>query len=137
MLVCKDLSIKLKFLFIYFFSVIMIQAFLRLLPLNSVIKKTKNISRFVLSLNKSEVSIEKLHSWSLKLNDLLGIKSCFTSSLIKKIIFSFFGHELLIVCGVKFDEESNFNGHAWLCYKDKVVFEESESLKGYIESFKI
>ena len=125
------------FLFISLFSVILVKAFLRFLPLGSMINKIKKISSFVFSLNKSEVSIEKIHLWYLRLNKLLKIESCFVNSLIKKIIFSSFGHELLVVCGVKLDEGSNFDGHAWLCYQNKVIFENSENLNGYIESFKI
>ncbi len=137
MLAQKDLLIKLKFLSISIFSLVLVKILLKFMSLSSVIKKIKKISRLFFSPNKSKIPIERIHLWYLKLNKILNIKSCFVNSLVKKVIFSFFGHDLVVVCGIKLDDRSNVDGHAWLCYKNEVVFEDNKNLNGYIESFKV
>lgn len=132
----KDLLIKIKFLSISIFSLLLVKLLLRFISLGSMIKKIKRISRFFFSLSKSKISIEKIHLWYLRLNKTLNIKSCFINSLAQKIIFSFYGYDFLVVCGIKFDG-SNFSGHAWLSYKNEIIFEEKENIDSYIESFKI
>tara|TARA_B100001059_G_C17478347_1_gene400460 strand:+ start:95 stop:508 length:414 start_codon:yes stop_codon:yes gene_type:complete len=137
MLIHRDLLIKIKFLSISIFSLILVKIFLKVMPLSSMIKKIKKVSRLLFSLNKQNISIERIHFWYLKLNKILNIKSCFVNSLVKKIIFSFFGHNLVVVCGIKLDDGSNVDGHAWLCYKNETVFEDNKNLNGYIESFRV
>jgi len=102
-----------------------------------MIFKVKQVSKYFLSRNKTNTSIKTIHRWYFKLNKLLNIKSCLFNSLALKIIFSYFGHDLLVISGVKFDESSNFKGHAWLSYKNNIIFEEKEILNSYIESFRV
>ena len=137
MLAHKDLLIKIKFLSISIFSLILVKIFLKVIPLSSMIIKIKKISGLLFSPNKPKISIERIHLWYLKLNKILNIESCFVNSLVKKIIFSFFGHNLVVVCGIKLDGGSKVDGHAWLCYKNEAVFEENKNLNGYIESFRV
>ena len=137
MLAQRDLLIKIKFLSISIFSLVLVKILLRFMSFNSMIKKIKEISRFFFSSNGPEISIDRIHLWYLRLNKILNIKSCFINSLVKKIIFSFFGYNLIVVCGIKLNDKSNFDGHAWLCYKNQAIFEDNQNLDGYIESFKI
>ena len=137
MLAQRDLLIKIKFLSISIFSLVLVKILLRFMSFNSMIKKIKEISGFFFSSNGPKISIDRIHLWYLRLNKILNIKSCFINSLVKKIIFSFFGYNLVVVCGIKLNDKSNFDGHAWLCYKNQAIFEDDQNLDSYIESFKI
>ena len=137
MLTHGDLLIKIKFLSISIFSFMLVKIFLRFMSFNSMIEKIGKVSRFFFSSNEPKISIDRIHLWYLRLNKILNIRSCFINSLVKKIIFSFFGYNLVVVCGIRLNEKSNFDGHAWLCYKNQAIFEDNKNLNGYIESFKI
>jgi len=133
----NDFLIKIKFVIIFIFSICITKILLKTMSLDSVIMKVRKISSLILSASESEIPIERIHGWYLKLSSLLNINSCLTKSLSQKIIFSNFGFNFLVICGVRFDEESNFKGHAWLSYKNKIIFERNEDIKKYTESFRV
>lgn len=110
---------------------------MRFFSLNLVITKVKNKSALYLLNNKPTEPINRINFWYDRLNKFLGIKSCLINCLAKKLIFSSFGHDLIMVCGVKLDGASKIEGHAWLSYKKNVVFEDEKNLKDYTESFRV
>ncbi len=129
--------IKIKFVIMSIFSICIIKILLKITSLESAIIKVKKISTFLLASSETEMPVERMHGWYLKLSSVLKINSCLTKSLSQKIIFSSFGFNFLVVCGVRFDEEHTLNGHAWLSYEDKIIFEKSDDLKKYTESFRV
>ena len=131
----KDFLFKIWFFFISIFSILVVKASLRLFSFNIAINKIKKISNFLSSSKKPKVPIHRAHFWYLRLNSFMKIKSCFVNSLSQKIIFSLYGYDVLVVCGIKMDKESNLNGHAWLTYENKIIFEEQDSLNDYTVSF--
>ena len=133
----NDLLIKIKFVIISLSTICIIKIFLKIMSLESVITKVRKISNILLTSTESEIPKERFHGWYLKLSSLLKINSCLTNSLSQKIIFSSFGFNFLVICGVKFDEKLNFKGHAWLSYKDQIIFEKNEDIKKYTESFRV
>ena len=133
----NDFLIKIRFVIISVFSISIIKIFLKIMSLESVIMKVRKISAILFSTRESDIPIERLHGWYLKLSSVLKIESCLTNSLSQKIIFSNFGFNFSVICGVKFDEGLNLKGHAWLSYKDQIVFEKSEDIKEYSESFRV
>ena len=135
--ILKDSLLKIKFLLIAPIAIITVKSLLTLLPLGLCIKTVRIISLYCSARHPVKIPLKKIHIWYLRLNGLFRIKSCFVNSLSQKIIFSCFGYNLGVVCGVKFDENLNFIGHAWLCYKDQVMFESSENLEHYVESFRV
>ena len=133
----KDFILKIRFLIIALLMILCIKFSIRFFSLNSVITKVKNKSALYLLKNKPKESINRINFWYGRLNKFLKIRSCFVNSLAKKLIFSSFGHDLIIVCGVKLDNASKIEGHAWLSYKTNVVFEDEKNLKDYTESFRV
>jgi len=133
----NDFLIKIKFVIIFIFSICITKILLKTMSLDSVIMKVRKISSLILSASESEIPIERIHGWYLKLSSIFNINSCLTKSLSQKIIFSNFGFNFLVICGVRFDEESNLKGHAWLSYKNKIIFEKNEDIKKYTESFRV
>lgn len=133
----KDFILKIKFLMNAFSIIIFIKFSVRFLSLNTVIVKVKRKSSLFLSKNSPKIAINRINFWYIRLNKFVRIKSCFKNSLIKKLIFSSFGHDLVAVCGVRLDSKSKLEGHAWLCYKEDIIFEDPEHLKTYTESFRI
>ena len=133
----NDLFIKIKFVIISLSSICIIQIFLKIMSLETVIMNVRKISNIVLRSKESHIPKERIHEWYLKLSNLLKIRSCLTSSLSQKIIFSNFGFNFLVICGVKFDEELNLKGHAWLSYKDQIIFDKTDDIKKYTESFRV
>lgn len=133
----KDFIFKIKFLMIAISTTFFIKFLIKFFLLNSVIDRVKKISNLFLSRNNPIESIHRINFWYIRLNRFLRIKSCFTNSLIKKIIFSSFGHNVEVICGIRLDNESKIEGHAWLCYKNNIVFEDKKCLKSYTESFRI
>ena len=105
----NDLLIKIKFVIISLSSICIIKILLKVMPLESVIKKVRKISTILLTSSESEISKERIHGWYLKLSSSLKINSCLTNTLSQKIIFSNFGFNFLVICGVKFDEKFNLN----------------------------
>ena len=133
----KILLIKLKFVMISLISIILVKCLLSILPLNLALKNIKKLSKFPISKNQELLTIQTIDNWYSRLNMMVRIKSCFVDSLVKKTIYSYFGYDLTVVCGVKFDDELNFKGHAWLCYQDQVIFQEVDEIKMYVESFRV
>ena len=133
----KDFILKIRFLIIFILTTIFIKFSIRFFSLNLVIVKVKKKSVIFLSKNDPTQSIDRINFWYGRLNKYLKIKSCLVNSLIKKLIFSSFGHDLEVVCGVRLDSESAIEGHAWLCYKKNIVFEDKDSLSSYTESFRV
>ena len=133
----KDFLIKAKFLFIAIFSIYLIKIFLRLMTLESVISKVRKISDLLFTHDEINIPAGTIHTWYLMVTRKLNIQSCLINSLSQKIIFSYFGYHLSVVCGVRFDQESNFKGHAWLCYDDHIVFEDIKNIEKYTESFRV
>ena len=133
----RVLIIKLKFIVVSVHSIILVKCLLFILPLDLALKNIQKISRFFLSKNQKLMPIKRINNWYFKLNMIVRIKSCFIHCLVKKTICSYFGHDLTVVCGVKFDDELNFKGHAWLCYQDQVIFQEVDEIKMYVESFRV
>ena len=133
----KDFILKIRFLTIAILTTLFIKFSIRFFSLNSVIAKVKKNSVVFLSRNDPTQSINRINFWYGRLNKYLRIKSCLVNSLIKKLIFSSFGHDLEVVCGVRLGTESKIEGHAWLCYKKNIVFEDKDSLRSYTESFRV
>ena len=133
----KDLLVKIKFVIISLSSICIIKILLKIMPLESLITKVRKISTILLTPSESEIPKERIHGWYLRLSSALKINSCLTKSLSQKIIFSNFGFNFLVICGVKFDEKLNLDGHAWLSYKDQIIFEKNEDIKKYTESFRV
>ncbi len=131
------LLIKMKFVIISVFAICIIKIFLKIMSLESAIMKVRKISNILLISSESEIPIERMHKWYLKLSSALKIKSCLTKSLSQKIVFSNFGFNFLVICGVRFDKDANLKGHAWLSYKDEIIFEKNEDIKKYTESFRV
>ena len=133
----KDFLIKAKFVLIAIFAISLTKIFLKIMTLQSLIQKVQKISGLFLASSEINIPIERMHAWYSKVSRRLNIQSCLINSLSQKIIFSYFGFDLSVVCGVRFDQESNFKGHAWLRYNDHIVFEESKNIEKYIESFRV
>ena len=133
----KVLIIKLKFIVVSVPSIILVKCLLFILPLDSALKNIQKLSRFLLSKNQELLPIQRIDNWCSKLDMIVRIKSCFVDCLSKKTIYSYFGHDLTVVCGVRFDDELNFRGHAWLCYQDQVIFQKVDEIKMYVESFRV
>jgi len=133
----KDFILKIKFLVIAIFMMFFIKFSIRFLSLHSVMLKVEKTSAFLLSKNNPTQSINRINIWYKSLNRFLKIESCFVNSFIKKLIFSSFGHHLVVVCGVKMNKKSKIEGHAWLCHEGRAVFENEEYIRGYTESFRI
>jgi len=133
----NDLLIKIKFVIISLSSICIIKILLKIMSLESVITKVRKISTILLTSSESEIPKERIYGWYLKLSNVLKINSCLINTLSQKIIFSNFGFNFLVICGVKFDKKLNFKGHAWLSYKDQIIFEDYEDIKKYTESFRV
>lgn len=131
----QDFLLKIWFLFISIFSILVVKVSLKLFSFNTAINKIKKVSDFLSSSKNSKMPILRAHLWYLKLNNFMKIKSCFVNSLAQKIIFSLYGYDVLVVCGIKIDKQSNINGHAWLTYENKIIFEETDRLNDYTVSF--
>ena len=133
----KDFILKIRFLITAILTILFVKFSIRFFSLNSAITKVQKKSVLFLSINDPTESINRINFWYGRLNNFLRIKSGLVNSLIKKLIFSSFGHDLEVVCGVRLDTESKIEGHAWLCYKKNIVFEDKDSLRGYTESFRV
>jgi len=72
-----------------------------------------------------------------KINRALNINSCFKICISQKIIFSIFGFDVKIICGVKNLKNKTLDGHAWLSYNQKPMLGPNENIDQYIESFTV
>ncbi len=127
---------RILFIFITLISVIFSSLLLKLFKMKAVIEYVKNISLFFLSKRKNIISFKQIYLRFFKINKLLNIKSCLLRCISLKIIYSYYGYDLKVCCGVKIKNRV-VDGHAWLKYQDNIVFEEKDDIESYIFSFEI
>tara|TARA_Y100000768_G_scaffold328944_1_gene267102 strand:- start:209 stop:631 length:423 start_codon:yes stop_codon:yes gene_type:complete len=104
---------------------------------DTTIKIVKKISNFFLKMLKRRFDLVNIFIISRNINRLLLIKSCFKICISQKIIFSIFGFDVKIICGVKSPKNKILDGHAWLAYNQKPMLETNENIDQYIESFTV
>ena len=103
----------------------------------NTIKITKKISTFFLKIFRKRFDLVNIFIISRKINRVLKINSCFRICISQKIIFSFFGFDVKIICGVKSPKNKTLDGHAWLVYNQKPMLGSNENINQYIESFTV
>ena len=103
----------------------------------NTIKITKKISTFFLKVLRKRFDLVNIFIISRKINRVLKINSCFKICISQKIIFSFFGFDVKIICGVKSPKNKTLDGHAWLVYNQKPMLGSNENINQYIESFTV
>ena len=103
----------------------------------NTIKITKRISIFFLKILKKRFDLVNIFIISKKMNRVLNINSCFKICISQKIIFSIFGFDVKIICGVKSLKNKTLDGHAWLVYNQKPMLGSNENIDQYIESFTV
>ena len=103
----------------------------------NTINITKRISIFFLKILKKRFDLVNIFIISRNINRVLFINSCFKICISQKIIFSIFGFDVKIVCGVKSLKNKTLDGHAWLLYNEKPMLGPNENIDQYIESFTI
>ena len=103
----------------------------------NTIKITKRISTFFLKMLRKRFDIVNIFITSRKINRALSINSCFKICISQKIIFSIFGFDVKIICGVKSLKNKTLDGHAWLSYNQKPMLGPNEKIDQYIESFTV
>ena len=103
----------------------------------NTIKITKRISTFFLKMLRKRFDLVNIFIISRKINRVLNINSCFKICISQKIIFSIFGFDVKIICGVKNLKNKTLDGHAWLCYNQKPMLGPNENIDQYFESFTV
>tara|TARA_B100000965_G_C19532832_1_gene731927 strand:- start:460 stop:855 length:396 start_codon:yes stop_codon:yes gene_type:complete len=103
----------------------------------NTINITKRISIFFLKILKKRFDLVNIFIISRKMNRVLNINSCFKICISQKIIFSIFGFDVKIICGVKSLKNKTLDGHAWLVYNQKPMLGTNENIDQYIESFTV
>ena len=103
----------------------------------NTIKITKRISTFFLKILRKRFDLVNIFIISRKINRALNINSCFKICISQKIIFSIFGFDVKIICGVKNLNNKTLDGHAWLSYNQKPMLGSNENIDQYIESFTV
>ena len=103
----------------------------------NTIKITKRISTFFLKMLRKRFDLVNIFIISRKINRILNINSCFKICISQKIIFSIFGFDVKIICGVKNLNNKTLDGHAWLSYNQKPMLGSNEKIDQYIESFTV
>ena len=103
----------------------------------NTINITKKISTFFLKMFRKRFDLVNIFIISRKINRALNINSCFKICISQKIIFSIFGFDVKIICGVKNLENNTLDGHAWLSYNQKPILGPNEKIDQYIESFTV
>ena len=103
----------------------------------NTIKITKRISTFFLKMLRKRFDLVNIFIISRKINRALNINSCFKICISQKIIFSIFGFDVKIICGVKKLNNKTLDGHAWLSYDEKPMLGFNENIDQYIESFTV
>ena len=103
----------------------------------NTIKITKKISTFFLRILRKRFDLVNIFIISRKINRALNINSCFKICISQKIIFSIFGFDVKIICGVKNLNNKTLDGHAWLSYNEKPMLGHNENIDQYIESFTV
>ena len=103
----------------------------------NTINITKKISTFFLKMFRKRFDLVNIFIISRKINSILNINSCFKICISQKIIFSIFGFDVKIICGVKNLNNKTLDGHAWLSYNQKPMLGSNEKIDQYIESFTV
>ena len=103
----------------------------------NTINITKRISIFFLKILRKRFDLVNIFIISRKMNRVLNINSCFKICISQKIIFSIFGFDVKIICGVKSLKNKTLDGHAWLVYNQKPMLGTNENIDQYIESFTV
>ena len=103
----------------------------------STLKITKKISSFFLKMLKKRLDIVNIFIISRKVNRAFNISSCFKICISQKIIFSIFGFDVKIICGIKSLKNKTLDGHAWLVYNKQPMLGPNENIEQYIESFTV
>ena len=103
----------------------------------NTINITKRISILFLKILKKRFDLVNIFIISRKMNRVLNINSCFKICISQKIIFSIFGFDVKIICGVKSLKNKTLDGHAWLVYNQKPMLGTNENIDQYIESFTV
>ena len=103
----------------------------------NTIKITKRISTFFLKMLRKRFDLVNIFIISRKINRALNINSCFKICISQKIIFSIFGFDVKIICGVKNLNNKTLDGHAWLSYNEKPLLGHNEKIDQYIKSFSV
>ena len=103
----------------------------------NTINITKIISSFFLKMLRKRFDIVNIFIVSRKINRALNINSCFKICISQKIIFSIFGFDVKIICGVKNLNNKTLDGHAWLSYNEKPMLGHNENIDQYIKSFTV
>tara|TARA_B100000900_G_scaffold330951_1_gene291553 strand:+ start:443 stop:838 length:396 start_codon:yes stop_codon:yes gene_type:complete len=103
----------------------------------NTIKITKRISTFFLKMLRKRFDLVNIFIISRKINRALNINSCFKICISQKIIFSIFGFDVKIICGVKNLNNKTLDGHAWLSYNEKPLLWHNENIDQYIKSFSV
>tara|TARA_Y100000768_G_scaffold261111_1_gene198890 strand:- start:973 stop:1368 length:396 start_codon:yes stop_codon:yes gene_type:complete len=103
----------------------------------NTVKITKIISTFFLKILKKRFDIVNIFIISRKMNRVLNINSCFKICISQKIIFSIFGFDVKIICGVKNLKNKTLDGHAWLSYNEKPILVHNENIDKFIKSFTV
>ena len=103
----------------------------------NTIKITKKISTFFLKILRKRFDLVNIFIISRKINRALNINSCFKICISQKIIFSIFGFDVKIICGVKNLNNKTLDGHAWLSFNEKPMLSHNENIDQYIKSFTV
>ena len=56
--------------------------------------------------------------------------SCLHKSLCEKILLSYLGIKVHVNAGLK-NTDKGIEGHAWISYKEKIIFEKKEDIEVY------
>lgn len=109
----------------------------KLLRFKKIIDLVKNISLFFIKNFRKRVDFKSIFYLSNKMNENLGIDSCFRICISQKITLSIFGYDADVVCGVRSSNDKSIDGHAWIVYKGKPILKQNEKIDNYVKSFVI
>ena len=128
---------KLIIIIVSFLIIIPVSLLFEIKAFDYTIKNTKKVSNFFLKIFKKRFDLVNIFIISRKINRALNINSCFKICISQKIIFSIFGFDVKIICGVKKLNNKTLDGHAWLSYNQKPMLGPNENIDQYIESFTV
>lgn len=121
----RDKTLLLKTLFL----MIKVRLMLWVLPFSSIQKSVTDVK----PTNKENITLNNL-IWAVNVSShYVPRATCLTNALTGYSLLSQHGYTSLIKIGVGKSFEGEFEAHAWLEYKDKVVIGESE--KEYVSLF--
>tara|TARA_B100000674_G_C37961820_1_gene972402 strand:- start:17 stop:454 length:438 start_codon:yes stop_codon:yes gene_type:complete len=128
---------KLIIIIVSFLIIIPVSLLFEIKAFDYTIKNTKKVSNFFLKIFKKRFDLVNIFIISRKINRALNISSCLKICISQKIIFSIFGFDVKIICGVKSLKNKTLDGHAWLAYNQKPMLGHNENIDQYIESFTV